>query len=128
MNIGTVNHAHWSCNPSLPVAQRPVGHLIWDQIGIWDDHLWLVKGPDRCRPEADPFYFSPIACNFNSIADPNRLLKEQDKAADKIIDDSLQAETDTHAKGTQDDGELGQVKPEQHDCHEKANKYYEILD
>ena len=40
-----------------------------------------------------------IAAQLDDIADFDRPLEEQDEAGDKVIDDILQPETQTHAEG-----------------------------
>ena len=69
----------------------------------------MIEITDNRCADADMLDFRPHAVNLYQIANPDWLFKEENKTADKIIDNALQPETDTDAQGTDHDREFGNL-------------------
>ena len=78
--VGTIGHSHRNDEPHATIAERPIGHLIGDQIGVGDDHIRLVEGLDGGGAKANFLDFSPVPTDFDIVPHSNRSFKKQNEA------------------------------------------------
>ena len=107
--IGAVGHTDLHHHPADAVAQHPVGHLGGDQLGVRHQHIGTVESADLGVADAHPLHVALGGADHDPVARLDRTLKQQDQAGNKVVDDVLQAKTDTHRERTGNDRQVLEV-------------------
>ena len=107
---------------TLPViAVREIGQRGGNQRRIRNNHAGFVKRFHLGGADIDLLDFAFFAADKHPVADFKRPLKQKDNAADQILDNVLQAETDTDGKRTGDNREVGKVNSHRHNRQNGGN-------
>ena len=127
MGIAGIADAQFEHRAYQRIGQGPVGEGITDQFGVRYDHVLVVPGGDRGRADADGRDDPLVAAYGHPVADPYGALGEQDQAADEVVGDVLQAETDTDTEGAGEDRQAGEVYAQQVDGDQQAQQHGHVL-
>lgn len=107
--IRPVGHADGNGEPDVPIGVTPIDHTAGDEIRVGYDDGDVVVGHDSRRTRGDLDDISMYISDFDSIADFDRTLKEQDNAADQVVGDVLKAETDSNSECTGQNGQRAEI-------------------
>jgi hypothetical protein len=97
LQIGAVSHAEGDAKADARIFVAPIGDALSDEISVWDDDGNVVIGDHGGAAQADLADLSGYATDFDSVADGNGPLGENNEAADEVADDILQAEPEANA-------------------------------
>ena len=112
-DVAVVMHADRQAEPGLGVGVAPVGDGGADEFGVGHDHGDVVVGDHGRAAQADLGHLARNAGHLDAVAQGDRPLRQDDDAADEIVDDVLQAEADAHTDGSCEEGEGAQVDPDE---------------
>src|SRR5450755_4450052 len=107
--IRAVGNSDRKIQASLGLGKRPIDDLAGNEVSVRDDYLCPLKRLDRAGADADPRDFSSSAVDLENIVDVDRPLDLQDQSRNEIVDDVLQAKTDTNADCAGEDSEFIQL-------------------
>src|SRR5262249_46802275 len=108
--IAAVGDADWNGDAPDIVAERPVLHLLGDEIGVWDKNMRPVECFKLGRAHADFAHIALLTADDYQIADTNWPFREQNETRDKIVDEILQTETNADGERAGNDGNIGQAE------------------
>ena len=86
-------------------AEAPVRDGLRDELGVGNDQVDVVVGPDQGRARTDLGDVSGHLADLDAVADLDRPLDQEDQARHEVLGDVLQAEADAHADRAAEDGE-----------------------
>ena len=119
--VGAVGHAERNSYPQDVLAERPVGELRRDELGVRHDDIDIVVRVDQRAADVDGFYSSREArVELDIVTDTQGSLEQDDQPRDEVVDDRLQAETDTDGERTRDDGEICEVEADRRQCDQRG--------
>ena len=107
--------------------QRPVENFLGDHLRVWHDQLGAVPSLDHGGTHADPVYRPPLPVDDDRIADLDGSLEQQDQAADEVVNDILQAETNADTEGTGEDGEVLQFDAGHGHRHQETDQHEAVM-
>ena len=87
------------------VGAHAVAHDAGDQVRVRHDNGRAVEGLDLGRAHVDPAHIAFAVAHDHEVADADRPLPQEDQARDEVVDDGLQAKTDTDRQRAGDDGD-----------------------
>lgn len=96
--IGAVGHADGNREPDVSIRIAPVNDTAGDEIRVRHDDRDVVVGHHRRRTRRDFDDVTMDLSDFDSIADFDRTLKEQDNAADQVVGNVLKPEPDSNSE------------------------------
>ncbi len=88
----------------------PVGDLVGYQFRVGDNQDGPVEGLEDGAPHPDLLHRPPLAVDHQHVPHLDGSFKQEDEAAEKIIDDVLEAEADPHSQGPGHQGQVAQLK------------------
>ena len=118
LQIGTVGDSYANLNPPPRIAQGPVHEFLRDQGCVRNDRISAIARANRARTDADILHNAGNTPDFDGIPGMNRTLKQKNQPRKKVVNDILQAETDTDAEGAGQQSEAIEV----HSRHAQATK------
>ena len=94
------------------VIAHAVAHDARDEVGVRHDQCRAIRCLDLGGADVDAADIAFSIAHHHEIADADRALPQQDQPGDEVVDDGLQAETDTDRQGTGDDRQPFQAEAE----------------
>lgn len=105
---------------------REIGHRLGDHIRIGNDQACPVEGLDLGGADGNAPHVALTVPDSDPVADLDRPLDQQHKAGDEVVDDRLQAETDTDGKRAGHDGEARDVEAGVAYGHEQSDREADV--
>ena len=128
IQVRTIGYPYLDSQPDLLATERPVCYPVDNKVCVGNDYVSMIEVAHPRSTSSDMLYFGPHPVKLDHVADPDRLFKEQDQAADEIVDDLLQAETDADPKGTDHNGELRKLYTQRGDGKYEADQDDAVVD
>ena len=121
--VGTVRDAERDAHAQNVLGQGPVGQTGGDEFRIWHHDIDVVVGVDQGAPDVYGLDGpgEPIV-EFDVVADAQRALEQDDQSRDEIVDDRLQAKTDTDREGARDERKVGEVEADRGQCDQQGHE------
>src|SRR5690606_27642700 len=126
IDIRIVRNAHGYLEPDDVRLVAPVDDVFGDEFAVRDDDRDVVVGADDRAAGADGFYLAVHIVDLDAVAGLYWPLEKDDKAADKVIGDVLQAKADTDTDGTRQDVQRRQVDADRLQDNEESNRDNDI--
>ena len=119
--------ANAQLDPGDGVRQRPVDELLGDEGLVGDDDLLPVPVHDSGGAGLDLGDCASQIANGDGVAEPDRLLEQDDEAGDEVREDLLQTEAQAHRERRHQPLGLGPVDAEHGEAGEGADEDHQIL-
>ncbi len=110
VGIGEIGNAYRYREPAQQIAVREVDDRVGDELRVRNDEARALEGLDFRRAHGNAPDVSLALFQRDPVAHLDRPLDQQDEPGDEVVDDRLQAETDTDGEGTGDDGEARDIE------------------
>ena len=105
LGIAVVGHPQADLDAAQVIGQRPVHHLVGDELRVGHDHVCPRSGAQHAGTDADALDLAALPRHVHRIAHLDGTLEQHDEARDEVVDDALQAETDPDTECAGEDGE-----------------------
>src|SRR5215471_11778777 len=128
VHIAAISDANWKTKPHTRIAIMPVGYWRIYEFRVRHNDGNVVVGHNHSTPRADLTNGAQDTCYFDAISDRDRSLRQDDKAADEIACDILQAETDTDTNRTSKNRQCGEMDTSVLQNKENANHQHDVAD
>ena len=96
--------------PDEIVREGQVGDLVLQKLTVGNHDLVVGQGFHPRAAGTDAFDHAADSLDFDQIADPDRLLGQQDQATDEVVADVLAAEADADGRGSAQERKGGKGK------------------
>ncbi len=99
MRVAVIGHAELDIEPHQLVGERPVDHLVGDEILVGNEILASVAGNHRDEPGAQ--FTDPAECfaERDGVAGLDRAVGENDHPGNEVRHHLLQAEAEANTDG-----------------------------
>jgi len=112
LNIGAVGYADGDIFSYDSVIMCPVDEGGTQKGGIGDEDYGVVKSLQHGGANIDASDNPFIAGNGDGVSFTNGLAENNGKSAGKVLEDTLETDTDTHRETTRNEGKTGEIKAE----------------
>src|SRR5258707_8619552 len=109
VHVAAISHAYWKTKPHTGIAILPVGYRRIYEFRVRHNDGDIVVGHNHRTPRADLPNYAQDACYFDAISNRDRPLRQDDKTADEITGDILQAKSDSDANRTGKNRQCGEM-------------------
>ncbi len=96
VQIRAIGHPESDHHASGGIRERPVDQTLGHKRFVRDDHLFTIEVGNGGRTNADLADGPGESTDGDGIADTHRTFEQDNQARDKVTEDLLQAEAQTH--------------------------------
>ena len=105
LRIILIADAQWQWDTHIGICIAPVDHLGGDQLFIGDQRVRTVAGMHYDIAGAHFLYPAIGVAGGDDITGPDRAVHHQNKTADEITGDALQAKAEPHTQRAAENGQ-----------------------
>lgn len=121
LDIRPVGHAHSDLLPNHTPVARPVGELAGQELRIRHEDDGIVERLHLRGTDIDAPDDAGDAAHVNDVAFAQGLPEDDQKPADEVVDDVLEAKADAYGQAAGDHRDAGQAEPKRAQVY-KPNK------
>src|SRR5262245_1603766 len=123
-----MSHPERDRDPTRIVAQRPVLHLLGDEVGVRNKNTCSFGSLHFGRTHADLANIPLLASDHDQITDLDGSLCQEDQPRYKVVDYALQAETDADRERAGQYGQIGEIEARVRKGGKRCNYDADIAD
>ena len=126
--VGAISNTERYAHAQDVLGQGPVRQSRGDELRIRHDDVNIVVGIDQRAANIDGLDRSGQAVvQLDVVANAQCALEQDNQAGDEVIDDGLEAETDTDRQGTGDQRQVGKVEADRSQCDQHGEQYDRVM-